>query len=425
MSFFYPLLNKQFMRTTLPSGTPWISQRTGIFFFLSFFVVALLCISTPLLAQEQEGSEDVKKDISKYRGTIRQLQHGIIQQEGKITETRNTAHNILGELEILDAKLEDQQKKLEELERKTLQQQEMIKKEEKELNKFRTEKNIVEGHLQKRITAYYTMGDIGLLNVTFSTKTLPELLTFHDAFDVLIKYDQDVIKAYQETIEELVRLTAALDLEKLILEDFIEQNLREKELIEKTMIEKKTLLTHVRTQEKLHKQAILEMQQAAENLAESIVSAKSKSLIYEQKFLSYKGSLPLPVQGVVSTFFGQEKTNKLGISRKSKGIELQAADGTKIISVGDGEVIYTGYLRGYGNTVIVHHGFQYYTVTSRIEKILINKGTVVRKGETIGIMGETATLFDEGLYFELRHGRESLDPLVWIAPDRVSKLYEQ
>lgn len=400
-------------------------QRTGIFFFLSIFVIVLLCISTPLFGQEQEGAEDIKKDISKFRGTIRQLQHGIIQQEGKISETRNIAHNILGELEILDAKLDDQQKKLDELERKTQQQQEMINKEEQELNKFRTEKNIVEGHLQKRITAYYTMGDIGLLNVTFSTKTLPELLTFHDAFDVLIKYDQAVIKAYRETIEELVRLTAALDLEKLILEDFIEQNLREKALLEKTKVEKHTLLTHVRTQEKLHEQAILEMQQAAENLAESIISAKSKSLIYEQKFLSYKGRLSLPVQGVISTFFGQEKINKLGISRKSKGIELQAGNGSKIISVGDGEVIFTGYLRGYGNTVIVHHGFQYYTVTSRIEKILINKGTVVRKGQTIGVMGETATLFDEGLYFELRHGRESLDPLLWLAPDSLSKLYEQ
>jgi septal ring factor EnvC (AmiA/AmiB activator) len=407
------------MRTTLPSGTLWISQMPGTLFSLSIFVVALLCMSTPLMGQEQTGPEDIKKDISKFRGTIRQLQHGIIQQEGKITETRNTAHNILGELEILDAKLDDQQKKLDELERKTQQQQEMIRKEEKELNKFRTEKNIVEGHLQKRMTAYYTMGDIGLLNVTFSTKTLPELLTFHDAFDVLIKYDQDVIKAYRETIDGLVRLTAALDLEKLVLEDFIAQNLREKELLQKTMIEKKTLLTHVRTQEKLHKQAIVEMQQAADNLADSIVSAKSESLIYEQKFLSYKGKLPPPVHGVISTFFGQEKTNKLGISRKSKGIELQAANGIKIISVGDGEVIYTGYLRGYGNTVIVHHGFQYYTVTSRIEKILIDKGAVVKRGETIGVMGETATLFDEGLYFELRHGRESLDPLLWLAPGRL------
>ncbi len=74
----------------------------------------------------------------------------------------------------------------------------MIDREEENApRQVRSEKHIVENHLQKRITAYYTMGDIGLLNVTFSTKTLPELLTFHDAFDVLIKYDQDAIKVFQ------------------------------------------------------------------------------------------------------------------------------------------------------------------------------------------------------------------------------------
>jgi septal ring factor EnvC (AmiA/AmiB activator) len=58
-------------------------------------------------------------------------------------------------------------------------------------------------------------------------------------------------------------------------------------------------------------------------------------------------------------------------------------------------------------------------VTSRIEKILVVKGQVVGKKETIGIVGDTATLFDEGLYFEIRHGDVSLDPLSWLEPDNL------
>ena len=364
------------------------------------------------------------KNISKYRGTIHQLQEGISEQENKVTETQISERNILSELELLDTKLVTQQGKLEALEKKMQEQQENIGKEEKVLSHIRSEKNIVEQHLQKRITAYYTMGDIGLLNVTFSTKTLPEMLNFHDAFDVLIKYDQGVIKEYQDTIEELMRVTAALDLEKSLLEDFINQTVHEKEVLQKTMVEKKALLTHVRTQEKLHKQAIVEMQQASEHLSESIVSIKSKGQRYEQRFLADKGNLPPPVDGILITLFHQEKTNKLGISRKSEGIELQAPDGTKIVAVNDGDVVFAGYLRGYGNTVIIHHGFQYYTVTSRIEKILVEKQQKIRKEEVIGIMGDTATLFDEGLYFEVRHGRDSLDPILWLNPNRLSNLHQ-
>ena len=387
-----------------------------------FLVITLLTIfPPPLCAQDQKPAQ---KSLSDYRDTINQLQQGIIQQENKVVETQTTERNILAELEILDKKLVVQQDKLAALNQKMQKQQAMIDREENALKNIRSEKHIVENHLQNRITAYYTMGDIGLLNVTFSTKTLPELLTFHDAFDVLIKYDQDVIKVYRDTIEQLTRVTAALDLEKSVLEDFIKQTVQEKEILETTTSDKKALLTHVRTQEKLHQQAIKEMQKASEDLAKSIVSMKNEGQIYQQKFLADKGNLPPPVDGILITLFHQQKTNKLGISNNSEGIELQAPDGTKIVSVSDGDVIFSGYLRGFGNTVIIHHGFQYYTVTSRIEKILVEKGQKLKKEDRIGIMGDTATLFDEGLYFEIRHGRESLDPLLWLNPNRLRNLHE-
>lgn len=389
----------------------------GFFFVIIFSEV----FTAPLYAENQKPA---RKSLSEYRDTINQIQQGIIQQENKVVETQATERNILAELEILDKKLVVQQEKLEMLHNKMQKQQAMIDREEIALKNIRSEKQIVENHLQNRITAYYTMGDIGLLNVTFSTKTLPELLTFHDAFDVLIKYDQDVIKVYRETIDQLIRVTAALDLEKSVLEDFIEQTIQEKEILQTATSEKKALLTHVRTQEKLHQQAIKEMQQASEDLTKSIVSIKTKAQDYQQRFMVDKGSLPPPVDGILITLFHQQKTNKLGISNKSEGIELKAADGTKIVSVSDGDVIFSDYLRGFGNTVIIHHGFQYYTVTSRIEKILVEKGQKVKKEESIGIMGDTATLFDEGLYFEIRHGQESLDPLLWLNPNRLRNLHE-
>ncbi len=429
----YPFQTKraaQANSTCSPSGINTKRLRTGpisssILFFLLIVITLLTVLSSPLFGKDQKTSVDTKEKIATSRGTINLLQQGISQQENKIAESQDTERHILAELEVLDKKLGTQQEKLKALELKIKKQQAQIDREENALKKIRSEKNIVEKHLQKRITAYYTMGHIGLLNVTFSTKSLPELLSFHDAFDVLIKYDQDVIKVYRETIEELVRVTTALDLEKSVLKDFFDQALAEKEALQATMAEKKTLLSHVRTQEKLHEQAIAEMQQAADNLAKSIVAMKNKEKVYEQEFQADKGNLPPPVDGVLITLFNQEKTNKLGISRKSAGIELKAPDGTKIVAVSDGEVIYAGYLRGYGNTVIIHHGFQYYTVTSRIEKILVEKGQKVQQEDIIGIMGDTATLFEEGLYFEIRHGRESLDPLLWLNPNRLSNLHER
>lgn len=100
-------------------------------------------------------------------------------------------------------------------------------------------------------------------------------------------------------------------------------------------------------------------------------------------------------------------------------------DGVNIKAVNKGTVVFSGYLRGYGNTVIIHHGYQYYTVTSRIEKLLVDKGDIIKTEDVLGIMGDTATIFDEGLYFEIRHGKQSLNPLLWLDPNRISTAGEQ
>ena len=68
-----------------------------------------------------------------------------------------------------------------------------------------------------------------------------------------------------------------------------------------------------------------EMQQASDDLTKSIVTIKSKNQTEDQSFLADKGNLRPPVDGVLVTLFQQEKVNKLGISRKSLGIELQAS----------------------------------------------------------------------------------------------------
>jgi len=362
--------------------------------------------------------------ISDFRIKIHRLQRGIDSQRDNIRKTENQERDLLLELEILDKEIARRQTRLEEFERQMNIQYTLIEEKTQALKTIHSEKEVVVNHLKKRIKAYYTVGSIGLFNVTFSTKSLPELLQFRDAFDTLVKYDQGVIKIYRETIKNLERTKKALTLEKSVLQDFIDQARLEKKEITQTKNKKKNLLNHIRTQTKLNRQAIKEMQQASDDLSNALVALKVKTEEQQHEFLANKGSLPPPVDGVIVTLFRQEKVNKLGISQKSQGITLKAANGEKIRAISKGTVIFSGYLRGYGNTVIIHHGYQYYTVTSRIEKLLVQQGDIVKSEDILGIMGDTATLFDEGIYFEIRHGKESLDPLLWLNPNRLSTAEE-
>jgi septal ring factor EnvC (AmiA/AmiB activator) len=268
------------------------------------------------------------------------------------------------------------------------------------------------------------MGNTGLLNVTFSTKSLPELLTFNDAFETLISYDQEVIRVYRETIVEQERVRSTLALEKVVLEDFYGQAKQERDNLEATKSEKNTLLTQVRTQSSLHQQAVREMEEASREMAQAIVARKAATVMDEMAFATGRGTLPPPVEGTLLTLFQQERTNKLGIVRQSKGIELLAEEGAQVIAVATGEVIFSGYLRGYGNAIIIDHGEQYVTVTARVEQTLVEKGQRVAQRQVVGAVGVTATLFNDGVYFEVRHGRESVDPLLWLNPEPLQARLE-
>jgi septal ring factor EnvC (AmiA/AmiB activator) len=397
----------------------------GIKSFYSFYILGLMLLSffpmpkanaTDWKAEE----EAIEYKIEHQSISIGQLQQGLQRQQEQILESINQERNLLTELEAIDMNLLEKIARLRTLENSMTTQQELIAAKEREINAIQIEKQKAQTHLQKRVTAYYKTGKIGLINVAFSAVTLPKLLSIHDSFSFLIQYDQNLMQQYRNTIEELEQTKKALTLEKNLLATFINQATQEKEGIQQTRQEKKELLAQIRTQTKLHEQALQEIEKAAEDLATQLAHMKKKKEILSQGFLMNKGKLPAPVNGRVLTLYGQSTKNKMGVEGVSAGITIEAPDGTKVKAIFEGTIHYAGYLRGYGNTIIIDHGFQYYTVVSRIENLLKEEGDVVKAGEDIGVMGETATLVEEGLYFEIRHIAETEDPLLWLDKNKLS-----
>ncbi len=290
---------------------------------------------------------------------------------------------------------------------------------EKEIGLAREKHNTVKTHLESRINAYYKMGRIGVINVAFSAQTLPDLLTFHDDFQYLLKYDKKLINNYRDSINQLESTKKSLVLEQELLNDFMQQAKTEEESINFIKQEKETLLAQIKSQVKLHNQAIFEMEKAVRDLTSSLTILESRERLLDQGFLLRKGKHPAPVDGVVITQFNQMSQNKMGISKKSTGISIKAADGSKLRAIYDGTVVFAGYFRGYGNTVIIDHGYNFFTITSRIEKITVSKGQKVKTGDIIGISGNTATIIEDGVHFEIKKERKSVNPLLWIDPKNL------
>ena len=127
-------------------------------------------------------------------------------------------------------------------------------------------------------------------------------------------------------------------------------------------------------------------------------------------FAALKGKLRLPVRGDVTNRFGANRADS-GISWK--GLFIRANEGAEVKSVASGRVVFSDWLRGFGNLIIVDHGNGYMSLYGNNQAVLKQAGDDVRSGDAIAYVGNSGGNETNGLYYELRRQSRPFDPLSW------------
>ncbi len=126
-------------------------------------------------------------------------------------------------------------------------------------------------------------------------------------------------------------------------------------------------------------------------------------------FASLKRQLPSPYRGKIVLGFGEHIDPITRLKSFSPGITIEGKAGRAVYAVASGTVAYAGNLRGYGNFVIIRHDHQYYTTYAGLGKIEVSENQYLQVRTRLG-----TSAADGVIKFELRRGRESLDPVEWI-----------
>jgi septal ring factor EnvC (AmiA/AmiB activator) len=128
-------------------------------------------------------------------------------------------------------------------------------------------------------------------------------------------------------------------------------------------------------------------------------------------FSALRGQLRLPVRGELIARYG----SKRGDGPSWKGLFIRAPEGAEVKAVAGGQVVFSEWLRGFGNLVIIDHGNQYMTIYGNNQSVLKQAGDVVKTGDVIASAGNSGGNEQSGLYFEMRHQGRAIDPLGWIS----------
>lgn len=106
------------------------------------------------------------------------------------------------------------------------------------------------------------------------------------------------------------------------------------------------------------------------------------------------------------------------VDRMHTGIDFTAPQGTPIQATGNGKVIKAEHERvGYGNHVIIDHGWGYSTLYGHMLSYSVKVGDVVTKGQTIGYVGDTGTSTAAHLHYEVRVKGNPVDPVIYCMDD--------
>ncbi|MFO7939668.1 MAG: M23 family metallopeptidase [Bacteroidales bacterium] len=127
----------------------------------------------------------------------------------------------------------------------------------------------------------------------------------------------------------------------------------------------------------------------------------------------------------ISDYFGYRRDPFNGTRRMHHGMDFTGPVGADIYATGDGVIEEAGFnLYGYGNRVIVNHGFGYKTIYAHLHEVKVKAGDKVRRGEVVGTLGNTGRSTGPHLHYEVRLNGEPKNPMHYYFNDISAEQYD-
>jgi septal ring factor EnvC (AmiA/AmiB activator) len=358
-----------------------------------------------------------RTDIQAAREKARKIRQKIEARQAEIVDYTRREEKIVAALEETEQALADTRKKLRgiqvdldrvngEIEKTRGQAADLEKAVEKEKR-----------YALKRLSALYRIKRIGTMNLLASAESMHELLTRKAAMEKILAHDQRLVA---DLLEKQGQLSAAIETlaakreQKRDLEAAYAETLAH---LEQKKAERERILTEIRSKKANRMATLIYLQNAAARLDQTVSDLQERSAPAAnsgKSFAAYQGLLNKPVKGKIIADFGKYIEPRSGVVNFRNGIEIASSAGTPIRAVFPGKTIYADWLKGYGNVVIIAHGSAYHTVYAHAAELFLKKGDQVDTGDVIGTVGDSGALSGTGLYFEIRHQGDPVNPSEWI-----------
>lgn len=122
----------------------------------------------------------------------------------------------------------------------------------------------------------------------------------------------------------------------------------------------------------------------------------------------------LPVNGWITSEFGMRKHPIFGGTRMHYGLDIASPIGTIVKASAEGRIVYAGGRSGYGNLVVVDHGYGISTLYAHLSAIDVKLGAVIKRGDDLGKVGSTGSSTGPHVHYEVQVDGIPTDPMAYV-----------
>jgi len=146
----------------------------------------------------------------------------------------------------------------------------------------------------------------------------------------------------------------------------------------------------------------------------SQLPAKLEAYFNDQRELLASTPSIWPVRGYLSAGFGNRPDPFTGQRDFHPGLDISVPIGTKVHAPADGVVVSSGLQKGYGNALVIDHGFGVVTRYGHLDGFNVRPGQRIKRGEVIGFSGNTGRSTAPHVHYEVWVNNQARNPIEYI-----------
>ncbi len=335
----------------------------------------------------------------------------------EIKEAKENKVAIAAELENASAEVQKAVEELNAINAQVNSVQAELSKAKDDYNIATEKKNKQYDALKKRMRFMYEYGDMGYMQVLLESSDFSDFFKRVEYINTIIRYDKNLLNELEETqlkIDEQVNLIAKKKSEVEALQ--AQQKSKTQELQAKEDA-KESALAKVNADIKAQQDIVFSLEKENAKIEAMIREAERKAA-NSGSTLSYSGGKfiwPVPSNyTTISSGYIARNNPVSGRPEYHSGYDIPAPSGTSVFAAEDGVVITSGWVNGYGNTVIISHGSGVSTLYGHNSSLKVSVGQTVKQGDVIAGVGTTGNSTGNHCHFEVRVNGKHVSPAPYL-----------